>query len=221
MKPGLGLKRPWSQQVMRERIVEDLKQGAEQEAKEKLQREVVDAVVAQAQVEYPDMLVEHEIEHLIQSDRNIHRDPQGRIDEYLQAAGQTEEEFKERYREDATQRVVRSLVLQQVAENEGIEVTEEEIDAEVDRMMEGTSEENREALRGFFNLPERRASIQRTLMGRRTLDRLVAAVTGVEAEKAAESVAAEEPEAVGSGSSASPPDSSLRSEDTGFATGAD
>lgn len=194
-----------SLQAMRDRIVEDLRQGAEQEAKEKLQREVVDAVVAQAEVEYPDMLVEHEIEHLIQSDRNIYRDPQGRIDEYLQAVGQTEEEFKERYREEATQRVVRSLVLQQVAENEGIDVDEGEVEAEIDRMMEGTSAENQEALRGFFKLPERRASIRRTLMGRRTLDRLVTAVTGIEPSKEPESVG------VAGESAASPPDASASS----------
>ncbi len=189
-----------SLQALRERVVEDLKGDAEREARDKVQREVVDKVVEQAQVEYPDVLVEHEIEHLIASDRNVYRDPQGRMDDYLQSIGQSEEEFKEKYREEAIQRVVRSLVLQEVATREGVEVTEEEIDAEIDRMLEGTSEENREPLRGFFNSPERRESIERTLMGRRTLDKLVSVVTHQEMQPEAEATApAEEPAAAAAG----------------------
>ena len=133
----------------------------------------------------------------MESDRSIYRDQQGRIDDYLRAVGQTEEEFKERYREDATKRVLRSLVLQEVAKREEIEVSETDIDAEIDKMLEGTTEENREPLRGFFNSEERRGSIRRTMTGRRTLDRLIAVATHQETEAPTTQEPAPAPEAAG------------------------
>lgn len=175
-----------SLEALKERVTQDMKSNAEREAKGALENQVLDAVVGIAQLEYPDILVDHEIEHLAQDDRSVPRDPQGRMDDYLRAIGQSAEEFSERYREEATRRVVRSLVLGKVSEQEQVAVSPEEIDAEVNRLV-GNSGEQQEALRSFFNSEQSRASIDRILIRQKTLDRLIELTNGAkEAQASAE-----------------------------------
>ena len=166
-----------SLQALRDKIVQDLQARAEREARTAIESQIVDAVVGLAQVDYPDILTDHEIEHLIELDRNLTRDPQGRIDDYLGSIGKSLEEFREQYREEATQRVVRSLVLRQVAEEEKIEVTSEELDTETEELIKGAGEQQA-WLKDWFATPERRSSLERTLMSRKTLQRLFDLTTG-------------------------------------------
>ncbi|MBI2886656.1 MAG: trigger factor [Chloroflexi bacterium] len=158
--------------ALREALEQNLKANAEREAREKLEGQVVDALVGLARMEYPDLLVEHEIDHLMDDDRSLPRDRQGRIDEYLAAVGQSREQFREQYREEATRRVERSLALEKVAELEETTVTPEDLDAEIGRMVEGSGEQE-EALRRFFGTPQTRASLERVLFRRKTVQRLI------------------------------------------------
>ena len=172
-----------SLEALKERVTQDLKSNVEREARGALENQVLDAVVGIARLEYPDILVDHEIEHLVQDDRSVPRDPQGRIDDYLRAIGQSAEEFSEHYREEATRRVVRSLVLGKVSEQEQVAVSPEEIDAEVDRLVENSGEQQ-EALRSFFNNEQSRASIERILNRQKTMDRLIELTNGVKKAQA-------------------------------------
>ena len=158
--------------ALREAVTKDLTTGAEREVQEKLDSQIIDAVVGLAQVEYPEILVDHEIEHIIQDDRSVPRDPQGRIDDYLRTIGQSPEEFKESYREEATRRVVRSLVLGKVAELEQIEIGLEEINAEIDRLVQDSGEQQA-ALRRLFDTPQTRDSLAQVLFRRQTIQRLI------------------------------------------------
>ncbi len=161
--------------TFKDKVREDLKNNVQQEARRALEAKVLDAVVQASTLEYPDVLLEHEIEHLIEDDRSIPHDSRGKIDDYLRASGLSEEEFRTRYREEATNRVVRSLVLNKVTEAEQITVTPEEIDAEIERMLEASGEQQ-EALRGYFNTEQSRESIGRMLIRKKTLDHLIGAV---------------------------------------------
>jgi trigger factor len=58
------------------------------------------------------------------------------IAQYLQATGQTEEQLIEELRQGAGQAVKADLALRSVAEGEAIEVSDEEVDAEIARLAE-------------------------------------------------------------------------------------
>ena len=79
----------------------------------------------------------------------------------------------------ATQRVIRSLVMREIADSEGIEVTDSEVDNEVERMLKDAGEQA-EGMRKIFELPEARASVKDTLVSKKTMERLVTIVTGSE-----------------------------------------
>lgn len=163
-------------EALQAKVQEDLKADAARQTQRELEDHILEAVVGLAQVEYPDTLVEHEIDHLIQNDRSLPRDQQGRMDNYLQSIGKSPEEFREGYREEATRRVVRSLVMGKIAELEQIEVMPQEIDEEIENLVQDSGEQ-KEALRRLFTTAETRASLDRTLFRRKTMQRLVELTT--------------------------------------------
>ena len=87
----------------------------------------VDAVVAEAEVEVPDTLVEARAAELL--DRMLHHlSHQGITKEaYLTIAGKTEEEVVESNKPEAEQQLRREAVLAAIIEAEGIEATEQQL----------------------------------------------------------------------------------------------
>ena len=60
---------------------------------------------------------------------------QGRsMEQYLQFSGLTLDQLKEQVRPDAITRIKSSLVLEQIAKEENIEITDADVDAEIEKM---------------------------------------------------------------------------------------
>ena len=133
---------------------------------------VIEAVVDTAEVEFPPILVEVEIERLI--DQQLRRWQMNRdnLENYLRMVNKTEPELREELQPIAAKRVAQSLVLGKIAEAEKIEADESEIDAEVERISQGETE-NREELQKYLNTPQSRESIRELLISRKTMERLV------------------------------------------------
>ena len=85
----------------------------------------------------------------------------------------------------AQRRVCRSLVLSQLGEAEHIEVTDDEVAAEIERLASGAGNQADE-LRRLISSDGARESLKRSLVTRKTLDRLVeiASAGGVVSEEA-------------------------------------
>jgi trigger factor len=150
---------------LREKISASLRLRAEEKAKEEFEERVIDGVVNESQVEFPPLLVDMEIARLL--------DQQAR---WLQASGRqlnkSGEELREELRPLATKRVTRSLVLEKVAEEEKIEVSEAEIKAEMEniaRSLRGGKGEVQE----WLNSPQAQRSVEEALSRRKTIQRLV------------------------------------------------
>lgn len=154
---------------LREKILADLKARAEERAKIEFEEKVIDAVAAQAQVEFPPVLVETEVHHL--TDQRFRGEQE--LEAYLKSINKTEEQLHEELHPIATQRVTRSLVLGQVVEDEKIEVSEAEIDAEVKRLVDGTTENSKDKMEKFLATPEARESMEQSLLTRKTIEQLV------------------------------------------------
>ncbi|MCJ7743655.1 MAG: hypothetical protein MUO99_03745, partial [Dehalococcoidales bacterium] len=138
-------------------------------AKIEFEEKVIDAVVAQAQIEYPPVLVETEVHRLIGQRFRGEQE----LEAYLKSINKTEEQLHEELQPIATQRVTRSLVLGQVVEDEKIEVSQAEIDADAKRLVDGTTENNKDKMEKFLATPEARESMEQSLLTRKTIERLV------------------------------------------------
>ncbi len=175
--------------ALKEKIAADLKARKELEARSELEEKITTALVEQAEVEYPDILVQQELERLADERKDYLNQRQG-IENYLASVNKTEEEFRDELRPIAERIVVRSLVIQKFAELEGIEVGDADISAGIDRMMERAPDER---LREILDSPPARESVRRNMFVQKALDRLVELATGEEAAVAEEKEPVESP----------------------------
>lgn len=166
---------------LQEEIKKALRLEAERKGKADFQERIVEAVVDMAQVEFPPILVEVEIERLI--DQQLQRWQIGRdgLEEYLKRVDKTEKELREELTPLATKRIAHSLVLGRITEEEKIEASNSEIEAEIENMtMDNT--QNRDEVKKYLNTPQSRGSIKQMLLTRKTLQRLVE-IAGASAAK--------------------------------------
>jgi trigger factor len=128
-------------------------------------------------VEFPPVLVEQELDRTIEDHAKNFKEGMRGLEDYLGSVGKTMAQYRDELRESARERVIRSLVLTRVAEEEKISVTDADIDAEVERMVNDNSE-HAEEMRKFWNLPQARHTIEHYLIERRTFDRLAEMARG-------------------------------------------
>ena len=97
------------------------------------------------------------------------------IDTYLAYMGKSPEEFTEELEQSANERLNRFLVLKQFSSDEAIEVTEEDVQTEIDNMLKSydESDETRERMESFFNTESTKDSIRSSMFNRKVLERLV------------------------------------------------
>ena len=127
---------------------------AQEAAKNELRNIVIEKVVANTEVEVPEAMIKHEIENQMM-ELNYQLQYQGfGMEQFLKMTGKTMEEFKAEFaasrREEALRNVKTSLVIEAIAKAEGVEVNEEEVNAEVQKMADAynmTVEQVKGALR--------------------------------------------------------------------------
>jgi trigger factor len=160
------------------RVEENVRARAEAEAEASYRDEVVDLLLATSELDYPEVLVEREIDRLVDEQSNHAMHEREDFERWLEAVGRTEEEVRDALREQADLIVRRGLVIAEFAEREQIEVPDSEVDSEVDALIDqiaggSTDLEERARIRGLFDTPDSRASISSRSLTRVALERLV------------------------------------------------
>ncbi|MGL5693998.1 MAG: trigger factor [Peptostreptococcaceae bacterium] len=116
----------------------DVKTKAEEEAKNRAEAEMrntlVEKISENTAVEVPNAMVEHQIDNMIM-ELNYQLQYQGlNLQQLLQMTGRSIEELRNERRADAEKLVKSSLVLEAIAKAEGVEVSEEELTTELEKM---------------------------------------------------------------------------------------
>lgn len=167
---------------LREKVSNDIKLGAEEKASADFEEKVIGELVGLGEAEFPPIFVDMEIDWLIgQQLRRWQMIGKG-LDDYLKSTNKTEEEVREELRPLATKRVTQSLAMGKLAEEEKIEVDDSEIDVEIDNILE-TAAENKDELQKSLNTPQARESLKQSLIGRKTVQRLVEIATSGDSKK--------------------------------------
>ncbi len=164
-----------SMQALRERVEGDLRERDKRNADAMHQDQVLGKVVEGATVEMSPLIIEHELEHYVHERQAEFK--AGRftsIEDYQQAIAwqaMSEEELHESARPQVEERLKRAHVLREVAARQKFEATDEDIDAEVE-VMAADSRDGADQLRTLFLDPDRRESLGRVLVNRKTLQYL-------------------------------------------------
>ncbi|HBG3387568.1 TPA: trigger factor [Clostridioides difficile] len=116
----------------------DVKANLEEEAKNRADAEtrnsVVEKVAENTEIEIPEVMIQHQIDNML-NELNYQLQYQGfGLQQLLEMTGRTMEELREERKEDAKKLVKSSLVLEAITKAEGIEATEEEFKAELEKM---------------------------------------------------------------------------------------
>jgi trigger factor len=175
----------------RENLAKTLQQRAEQDYAAK----VLDSLVEQARLEYPDVMIEEYVDHMVQNLEQNLRQRGLTLKDFLKINKLDEATLRQQYRPQAEQRLKRSLVLGEIVGLENLSVTDTEIDAEIKQrsaiFAEG-NEQMQQALEEYLGAELPRRNITLDMITDLAYRRLIAIAKG---EALPEATAASEIEA--------------------------
>lgn len=171
---------------LRESIQEQLESRARDEYESTWFEELIDQIVEQAVIKFPPQVVEHEMEHVIEAVQEDLSRQKMELDTYLKTIKKEKEAWlEEDIKPVAKKRLERSLVMEEIAKLEKIQVQNEDLQEEVSAMihemqMQGNVdfkklEKQLKNERVANNMAMQAAS---RLVNRKTLDRMKDIATG-------------------------------------------
>lgn len=115
-------------------IKKQISEKKEQEAKTDFENQLIEQVVENMECEIPECMFAHRTDEMIQ-DYSYRLQMQGiDLNTYLSYLGQDMDSFKESFRSGAENQVKASIALEAIVDAEKIEATEEEIEAEIEKL---------------------------------------------------------------------------------------
>jgi trigger factor len=154
--------------ALRDKVRQQLTQRKTREQDGDLRRRLMDKLVLQQEIEAPEGMVERETAAVLEEFLMTLRATGGKMD----GLSDDPEVLKAKARETATRRIKESLLLEAVAREESLIVTEEEIDSEV-QMLARLYRQEPSAMRRTLEDPARRAALKGRILERKALDFLM------------------------------------------------
>lgn len=172
---------------LRVEVRKQLQQQADDYAQQQISRLALDQIVEGAELSYPPDLIEAYLDDIMdEHDRNA-RQRGFTLRDYLAIRNQTIEELRDEFREVAIVRARRDLVLRELIRVEEITATEEDVDAELDRLAgQMGGDEQAARFRQILDTEDTREGIRNQLIARQAFDLLVAIAQGQDPNAAGE-----------------------------------
>lgn len=117
---------------LRKRLAEQKATEAENTEKE----EAINKATENATIDIPQAMIDTELDRMVQEFGQRIQQQGLDLQTYFQISGQNESQLREQMKDDAEQRVKTNLTLTAIADAENIEVTDEDIDKELEKMSE-------------------------------------------------------------------------------------
>ncbi|MCY8718002.1 trigger factor [Bacillus sp. S10C12M] len=119
-----------------EKTKKRLEEAKENEADAKLREELVLKASENAEIDVPQAMIDTELDRMLKEFEQRLQMQGMNLELYTQFSGQDEAALKEQMKEDAEKRVKSNLTLEAIAKAENLEVSDEEVDAELSKMAE-------------------------------------------------------------------------------------
>jgi trigger factor len=120
--------------ALKEKIKTRLENSKKHEAEHQLRDTVVEKAAANAEVEIPEVMVNNEVNRMLQEFEQRLQMQGMNLELYFQFSGQDENALREQMKEEAVNRVRVNLTLEAIAKAENLEVTDEDVNAELENM---------------------------------------------------------------------------------------
>ena len=152
---------------IRTKAAESKKKSAE----DAMKNEVVEKLAENMEVEIPEVMVKNEVDNMLKDFENNLRYQGMDLNTYYQYTGTSKEILEEQMKEDAEKRVRISLAVDAVSKSEGVEATEEDMEAEYKKMADIYKLEVEKIKEIFQNSQDE--AIKSTIVTRKTVDLLL------------------------------------------------
>lgn len=172
---------------LRNNIRESITEQMEAEAKNAYLEQVLDALLAQSTLNYPNVVVEDQIDSMLNEiQMQLRRFGIEDMDMYFQQTGQTPEAMREGMREDAVKQAERNLLISELLRLESLEVSDEDLEARINEMTQGDDSEESQQMAAFLRNESGRAILESQILRDKTIERLLAIARGEEIPAAPE-----------------------------------
>ncbi|GED58726.1 trigger factor [Brevibacillus formosus] len=150
-----------------------LEEKTAQEKDQYVREQLVLKAAENAEIDLPAVMVEHELDQMVNEFGQRLQYQGMTLELYYQFSGMDESQLRDQLRADATSRVRTSLTLEAIGKAENIEATEEDVNAELDKLA-GVYGRPADELRKIFSAQDGMAALYRDVQTRKTVDLLVA-----------------------------------------------
>ncbi len=120
--------------ALREKLKEKTAEEKKQQAAQSLRDDLVEAAANNATIDIPEAMIETETDRMLQEFGQRLEQQGMNLDLYYQFSGQDEAALRTQMAEDAKNRVKVSLTLEAIAEQENLQASEEDVNAELEKM---------------------------------------------------------------------------------------
>lgn len=169
---------------LQEAVREDLR--AQREAESDYEGKVLDALVEQAQIEFPPLMLDKELDDLLADHDRLLRQQGMPLDEWLRVSGKSVEQYREENRPPAERRLKRSLALSELVEQEELAVEDADVDEEIERRVARQSSDTAQQLRELLDSSSGRQMVRKDLLTQKARQRLLSIAKGEFEPSAAE-----------------------------------
>lgn len=138
-------------------ITKKIKEQKKEQAKKELEDQILAIISENTEIDIPEAMFETAVENQIREFAMQLRYQGLSIEQYAQYTGVTLDAMKAQIRPDAEKRLKTSLILEKIAKVEGIEVTDKEVNAELEKMAE-QSKMSLEDVKKYVNVEDIRES---------------------------------------------------------------
>ncbi|WP_018752325.1 trigger factor [Paenibacillus sanguinis] len=167
----------------KEDLKSQLAKRKEQEGKAARESALVDKIGESVEVEIPEAMIRGEVDNMVRDFDNRLRSQGMDMDMFLGFSGQTLDDLRAQMQGDAEKRVRNNLALEQIAKEEKFEVTEDEVNKELNNMAEAYKR-SPEEIRNILAANGSLAGLKEEILIRKTIDFLLENCKEVPAEKA-------------------------------------
>jgi len=168
--------------ALRERITKNMRADYAEQSRNDFEEKILETMTEKSKLEVPQFMIDSEAEYLFnESLQKLEKSCQNR-EEYERKLKRLQiEQLQEECKAAAGRRIKWSLILKEVAKKENVEVSEGEIDAEIERRLEAaaTDKEKEEQFR-LLNEPASRDGVKALLSALKTGKLLVEIITSPE-----------------------------------------
>ncbi len=154
-----------------------LTEESEYEATREIEMKSVAELVSIASVQASDALYQRELEMMQQERQRMLQGQRLDMDTYLKYIGKTEEEFLEELRPTANERLTRYLVMRKLSQEAAIEVSDEEVQEEIEGALADAGE-NAQQMQRTLSTDSAKENIRSSILNRKVLQHLVEIAQG-------------------------------------------